>query len=305
MKIRPLTAVLALAAAAAVAPLATGGAQAATTTQVRVSDAYSYDDDAIFDHSVCLDDVLLTDVSTRGTEGPFTVASGVHNVEIFPGGATDCAGEAYSDQDLDFQGAAATLFIYWGDNGLTAVVLPDDLSCTQPGQARLVLRNGATFYLAQAGGPVPPSSVTGVDLDTEDDGTVISDVVLGAQGTTTLLAGSHGAADLYASDARFVLAPVTQDLVLAEGSVTVVSAYGGNDGGIGTYIDVIPVGLCEVPTIPTTESTTTTTESTTTTTEPTTTTTEATTTTVTPPTTTPPPAASPAIAVRGRPTFTG
>jgi hypothetical protein len=279
LKTRSLLASLALTAAAALPIALAPTASAATTTQLRVVDAYTYQAGNPFDHTVCLDGTSLTSLSTTQTTGPFTVDTGAHTVTVFNTLDALCSGEPEFTFAVTVPaGPASTLMLYWPfDSSMQAVVLPDDLTCVAAGQGRVVLRNGGAW-----GGGSQTIDLRGTP-PAGTDTVLVGGVASGAQGSADLAAGSYtNAAITLVGDTATQTTP--GPLTVADGEETIVYGYGGVDGSSGTFTATLPLDTCTAPT-----------------------TTVAPTSTVAPTasTTTSPPAATAATPVAAQPTFTG
>jgi hypothetical protein len=228
-------------------------AAAAGTTTFDVVNAYSYAAGHPFTYTVCLDGAVVATVDTTQSDGPFTHATGDAHLTVMNGSTSNCTIDPDLDTTITFPAGNATLMIYWPpDSSITAVVLANDTSCTDPGMGRLTFRNGAGFFTG--GGRVDVWATTPGGVDTK----IFTDIAPGEQQSADLAAGTY-------TDTRAVETGTTTsvfdggDAVVAEGKATNLYLYGGNDGSVGGFANSADLSVCAVATTTTTEPPTTTT----------------------------------------------
>jgi hypothetical protein len=240
----PLLAAALVGALAAPSALLATSAGAATTTQVWVTNAYTYAAGNAMDWTLCLDGSPLASLSTTETSGPTTVNTGAHEIEAYSALDADCADKPDFTQNIDIpEGAGATIAIWWPyDESATVSVFAEDMSCVQSGTGEVTLRNLAAY-----------SSGDGADLSATAPGggtaTVVNNVGQGEQATDTSPVGTY-------TDAAAVVTGTTDQLTegtiasldVSETTRKVVYTYGGVDGAIGLFTVDMPSTACEQPT---------------------------------------------------------
>lgn len=254
MKIRhPLIAAPVAGALIAPAALFASSAGAAATTQVRVTNAYSYAACHPFDYTICLDGSPLASLSTTETSDPTTVVTGSLQVSAFSGLNGNCSGVPdFSNTVTIPEGASSTLAISWpsqSNGGIT--VFPDDVSCVPANLGRVTFRNlaaysGSTGLNLMA---TPPAQVNPAGL--------IANVAKGAQGSGFAPTGTFTTATANDPATNNFLADLVQAIPVSETTQQVVIAYGGNDGAIGGYLMELPSTVCQGPSTSTSAPTTT------------------------------------------------
>lgn len=244
MKLRSVFASLGLVAAAAAPMLVGSTAGAADTVQLRVTNAYTYGAGHPFDYTFCLDGQPLASLSTTDTSAPVAVTVGSHELTVFDGLDAGCDGEAEDSATIDVPDVdAATLMYYWAqDDGDNAVVLPDDIACTQPGEARVVVRNAASTYSES-----PESISVTADSPGGSSTDLATDVTPGDQQASDQPAGTYTNVESTDADGG-ALTEGDPDLDAALGTVTFRTYYGGVDGPIGSYDTAVAISTCQEPT---------------------------------------------------------
>lgn len=256
MKIKALVASVSIAAAAVIPVMAGTTAGAADTVQVRVVNAYSYGAGHPFDIEFCLDGESLGVISTEQQTGPIEVAPGTHQFGESWGdgcGPDDADYHTIEVPDTD----AASVIWYWAEGEQApVVVLEDDLSCTPAGQGRVVLRNLATIWTENGTSPIDVDA-TGPDGEPV---TLATGLEVPEQATQLVDAGTYTDLDVtLTADGTPPYGLDDPDLTVGPGTVLVRTYYGGVDGDVGSFDNVIEVDTCDEPTttiVP--ESTTTT-----------------------------------------------
>ena len=245
MKFRSTLAMAALAVAALVPVALSGGAAAATPTQVRVVDAFGAGSGASVDHTFCVDGANppLASLSTTQMSDPTALAPGDYTIGVHDGLNADCTAKPIFTQDITIPAvASATLVLYWpvDSNGRLAV-FPDDTSCVQPGTGRVTLRNTATYF----------QGISDVDLRaTPPGGTdtlLIDNVANPGQGSADLLTGTytgaavtdHATTNSLTSVAPFDVSSTTQKFIYT---------YGISAAESGAFITELPSSACSAPT---------------------------------------------------------
>ena len=221
-------------------------ASAAGTTTFDVVNAYSYAAGHPFTYTVCLDGTVVTTLDTTQSHGPFTHATGDAHLTVMNGSTSNCTIDPSLDTTITFPTGNATLMLYWPpDSELSAVVLPNDTSCTDAGMGRLTFRNGAGFFTA--GGHVDVWGKTPGGVDTK----IFTDIAPGEQQSTDLAVGTY-------TDTRAVVTGTTTvvfdggDAVITEAQTTNLYLYGGNDGSVGGFANSADLSVCAVATTTTT-----------------------------------------------------
>ena len=160
---------------------------------------------------------LLADFRPGTLTDPLTLPAGSYDLTVFPAGADPATAQpAISAQDVAVPaGADATVVAHLSEAG-APVLTPfvNDVSAVPAGQARVTVRHTAAAPAVdvRAGGTVVAPGLTNPDEATLEvpAGTISADVVLA--GTSTVAIGPA-------------------DLTLAEGTSTVVYAWGSGDAG--------------------------------------------------------------------------
>ena len=160
---------------------------------------------------------LLSDFQPGTLTDPLTLPAGSYDLTVFPAGADPATAQpAISAQDVAVPaGANATVVAHLSEAG-APVLTPfvNDVSAVPAGQARVTVRHTAAAPAVdiRAGGTVVAPGLTNPKEATlvVPAGTISADVVLA--GTTTVAIGPA-------------------DLTLAEGTNTVVYAWGSGDAG--------------------------------------------------------------------------
>lgn len=218
-------------------------AGAATTTQVWVTNAYTYGAGHPFDFTLCLDGSPLASLSTTESSGPTTVETGAHEVEVYGSLNADCADKPDFTRNIDIpEGAGATIAIWWPfDSQATVSVFPEDMSCVQPGTGEVTLRNLAAY-----------SSGDGLDVSATAPGggpaTLVNNVAQGEQATDTSPSGTYTDAAAVVTGSSTLVTDVATSLEVSETTRKVVYTYGGVDGDIGAYVVDLPSTSCAQPT---------------------------------------------------------
>lgn len=254
--------------AALIAP--TSGA--AGTTQLWVTNLYTYGAGNDFDYTICLDGTELASLTTTDIAGPITVATGSHEVELFNQLNANCSDKPTATRTVSIpDGAAATMALWWeGEGGAQVIAFPENMDCVQPGMGRVAFRNLSEHHSNQDLRATPPGGSSTV---------LVGDVAPGDGDSTDLAAGTYSDTQIDAAGTTDKIVDVGQSLLpISETEQQIVYTYGGTDGAVGAVIEVLPSSACAQPT---------------------------TTTTTAPTTTVAPVAASPATAVPARPTYTG
>jgi len=229
-------------------------ASAATNATYKIVNAYTYGAGTIRTLTVCIDGTIVSTLDTTHSDGPFTHAVGAATITVFQNTVTDCSGEPDLSEPITFPSGSSTILLYLpsGNLGLSAVVLPDDTSCTAAGMGRMTFRNGA------GNGTTGPSvdiwGITPGGVDTK----FLTDVAPGAQASIDLAAGTY-------THVRSVLTGTTTT-VFDGGDLDIVAAqdaqlylYGGADGSVGGFAETADLTACSVATTTTEPPTTTTT----------------------------------------------
>ncbi|GAB4082122.1 DUF4397 domain-containing protein [Modestobacter muralis] len=160
---------------------------------------------------------LLSDFQPGTLTDPLTLPAGEYDLAVFPAGVDPATSQpAIKADDVAVPaGANATVVAHLGESG-TPVLTPyvNDLSAVGAGDARLTVRHTAAAPAVdvRAGGTVVVPGLTNPEEAslTVPAGTVSADVTLA--GTSTVAIGPA-------------------DLTLAEGTATVVYAWGSGDAG--------------------------------------------------------------------------
>ena len=243
MKLRhPLLAAALAGALVVPSALLATSAGAATTTQVWVTNAYTYGAGHPFDYTVCLDGSPLASLSTTESSGPITVETGAHEVEVYGSLDADCADKPDFTRDIDIpEGAGATIAIWWPfDSQATVSVFPEDMSCVDPGTGRVTLRNLAAY-----------NGLDGLDVSATASGggtaTLVNNVGQGEQATDTSPIGTYTDAAAVDTGTTDVRTAVAASLDVSETTRKVVYTYGGVDGDIGAYVVDMPSSACVQP----------------------------------------------------------
>ncbi len=246
MKLRSvlMTGALAATLLAVPAALTASTAVAATTTQVWVTNAFTYGVGNPFDFTVCLDGSPLASLSTTDTSGPTDVTSGDHEVEVFGTLGSDCNGKPNFTKNINIPATAAvTLALWWPfDSSGTVDVIPEDMSCVQPGTGRVTFRNLAAYDSSDTMDlrGTPPGGT---------DAALISAIQQADQGTNVVSTGSYTNASVNWNGSNVLVANVGQGILpVSETTQEIVYAYGGGDGAIGVYIAELPSTPCPVAT---------------------------------------------------------
>lgn len=242
-----------------------GSAGAVTTTSLTVVDAYQYSASSLMDHDVCIDGVQVHDGSEVGTQG-ISSTPGTHNIVVndSPQGCAVTSDSITGTVDL-LDTAAQTLVINWPgwENEayvLETTVFADDVTCTQPGTARIVYRNVSSY--AESVGTLG-SATGGVKTP------LIADILTGNEGVATVPAGTFPVAPATLAawnannDEDFIVNATS--LPADPGSVILTYTLGGADGPIGLFGTIVHGSVCDAVTTTTTTTTTTVIPSTTTT----------------------------------------
>ena len=162
------------------------------------------------------DELLLDDFQPGTLTDPQQLPAGTYDVQVFPADAADNSGEALFGGSAEVPaGANATVVAHLTEDGTpTLTPFVNDTSSIEAGQARVTVRHTAAAPAVDVrarGQPV----IQGLTNPNEESltvpaGTVTADVVLA--GTDTVAIGPA-------------------DLELAEGSTTVVYAWGNEEAG--------------------------------------------------------------------------
>lgn len=175
---------------------------------------------------------LIDDFRPGTLTDPLELPAGSYDLAIFPADAADGSGEPLLSADgvTVPAGANATVVAHLGEDG-TPVLTPfvNDVSAVPAGQARVTVRHTAAAPAVdvRAGGAVVAPGLTNPDEAAlvVPAGTVTADVVLA--GTDTVALGPA-------------------DLNLAEGTNTIVYAWGSGDAGYELAVQTIS-GLHSAP----------------------------------------------------------
>jgi hypothetical protein len=159
---------------------------------------------------------LLPDFQPGTLTDPLELPAGSYDIQVFPAGADPEADEPAIEGSVDVPGGAnATLVAHLGEDGTpTLTPFVNDTSEVEAGSARVTVRHTAAAPAVdvRAGGEPVIEGLTNPNEEslTVPAGTVSADVVLA--GTDTVAIGPA-------------------DLDLAEGSNTIVYAWGSEDAG--------------------------------------------------------------------------
>ncbi|RBY74386.1 hypothetical protein DQ239_19900 [Blastococcus sp. TF02-09] len=171
---------------------------------------------------------LIDDFQPGTLTDPLTLPAGAYDLALFPADAPDGSGEPLlqADDVAVPAGANATVVAHLSETGSpTLTPFVNDTSAVPAGQARATVRHvaAAPAVDVRAGGTVVVSAVTNPNEATltVPAGTVSADVVLA--GTDTVAIGPA-------------------DLPLAEGTSTVVYAWGSQEAGYDLAVQTISGG---------------------------------------------------------------
>jgi hypothetical protein len=217
-------------------------AQAQNPSQIRIVHALDLDGSGVGGSSVtvCLDDAIIEEDFTVGEQiGPVPLDPGTYDAEVFLGAVADCAGAPALQADLPVAGDSnATVMAYYDfDTRAPALtVLPDDVSCTEPGTGRLTVRHAADFG----------------DVDVLANGAVAFPALAnGAQAVADLPVGTISAQVNGAGTSTDLFGPADLPIVEAVG-LEVYAILGPNTStGLGVFTLETPLTACEVPVVTT------------------------------------------------------
>ncbi|WP_019816271.1 DUF4397 domain-containing protein [Saccharomonospora saliphila] len=174
----------------------------------------------------------LDDFQPETTQGPLTLPSGSHQVQIFPADAPDATGQPVVEATADVPADGNVSLVAHLDEGGTPTLTPyaNDVSPVPTGQARLVVRHDAAAPAVdvRADGVPVVSGLTNPNQEAlvVDAGTVQADVVL---------AGTE----------EVVIGPAS--LPLEEGTATFVHAVGSAEEGTLTFVPLTISDLSGAP----------------------------------------------------------
>ena len=167
---------------------------------------------------------LLPDFQPGTLTDPLELTAGSYDIQVLPAGADPQADEPAIEGSVDVPGGAnATLVAHLAEDGTpTLTPFVNDTSAVEAGQARVTVRHTAAAPAVdvRAGGQAVIEGLTnpGEETLTVPAGTVSADVTLA--GTDTVAIGPA-------------------DLDLAEGSNTIVYAWGSEDAGYQLAVQAI------------------------------------------------------------------
>jgi hypothetical protein len=176
---------------------------------------------------------LIPDFEPGTLTDPLSLPAGTYDLQVFPDGQGPGDGEpAIEANGVEVPaGANATVVAHLGEGGQPRLTLfANDTSSTAPGQARLTVRHTAAA----------PA------VDIRADGSVLVDGLTNPdEAATEVPAGTYGADVVLAGTEDVAIGPA--DLDLAEGSNTIVYAWGSaEDGNLDLAVQKID-GLHSAP----------------------------------------------------------
>jgi hypothetical protein len=217
-------------------------AKAGGDASVTFVNAITYDAEADFPLTLCLDGVLQqADISTGDAFGPIDLPPNDYLVELEQG--SDCGAPTFVEDVVTIEASGnVTVMGWWGADGTEIALLGAESDCVEPGEGRVVMRHGAStdevdLFVTPSGGS-----------STE----VMSAVEPGGQASADLAAGLYesGVVSDTASGDPVIDLGMT---VLSEGELVVLYLYGGADGDIGVFPGAAEaLELCELPSSTTT-----------------------------------------------------
>lgn len=225
-------------------------ATAATTTQIRFTNAYSHNASDRYKLTVCLDDSPIANLGTNETSDPITVETGVHTASVMAGFDSDCTEAPLSSDTITIPEGVASTLVAWLplESRGEVTVFPDDLTCVPAADlGRVTFRNMAAY---SGGDPfdlqaTPPMQSTPAGL--------VPAVGSGDQGSALIPTGTYSSFTANETLTHNFVADLVTSLTFSETTRYVVYAYGGSDGDIGGFASALPSTVCgEEPTTTTT-----------------------------------------------------